>query len=543
MLRAYVYRNNKHIFTLAGGDTTAIRDGQLSIRISNADELTLNLTPDSDVQPFDVVALYDYANMDSIGTLFGKFKVHRTERAMDSNGHEVLRITAQPLATYYLAMTGIPSGSFFQTATLLQGLLAMQQLVSALNPQASIDFGLINAEPDMTWSKMTLPKMVKRFVKVQTTNSKGKKVYKRVSSGSVRSYKLSVPNIQTCLEALPQLVTPSGTRWRCRPDYDGMGIEIGMFGEDSGVTVRVAPQQIAIERLDLYQAAQCTQQIDVADSINSMFVEGGNWTDNNGVSSALIFWKNNLTPAGFNITFDTYPNGMGYFRLDKLFDYDGNPPTELRSRRVVFSNIVPQKSNPLWTSPSGGDVTAAAQDLADAAAEYLTDLNQPTYTWQVIVPGSLYPDATVGDTVRFVNISADGTVRYNDDVYVVSITVIWDQTGKLYTQLELSTRLTSLLDARDAVYTVIPESTRAQTAIIEPPYTATQSCSGSPPTGTYTFSHFYPVPPEIDITGVDSGQTATISYEDAYTVIFTASGSCTVTFTVTVIQPAYATLP
>lgn len=497
MLTIDLYRNN----VLLGSATNPL-SASLHERINAADTLNLSIPESAGVQADDELDIYSSVNNPDVTPMnelhhIGLFIVETVEEADTDDGRRVCKVTAKPAAAYYLINCGSPGNNFINS---VDEVTAAGYIVNTLQMVMGkvVIIGFVN------------PLHSDREIKPASQ--------------------------QTLLEMVNEIVKPSNSRWRCRPDLTVNTIEVGHFGDVKPIQIRhVNVAVVPATTHGVYFTNSCVQQASNVDQINSAFVEGGMWTDDKGKTTALLLWPALIVPIGYTLNANIYPDYWGYFRVDKDLDENGNPFPLKKSRRVVFSGIVPKNTGSF--PPSGAQVVAASQVLLDTICEYLTEVSILQRTWNVTVPGEFVTLAHVGDKIHLTTLNTDGTVKYADEVFIASRTVDWNEEGKATTQLELSTRLESLVDPLSKEYGNVKEVERQKVAQ-SITYQASVTCVAPSGYGTYTFPSVYTAAPVVDNLVAPVGCTPAVTALDNVSVtIQVTGGGCVlpkdVTFDVT----------
>lgn len=473
----------------------------LTQRINNADELTVTCTGDVDVLCNDILAVFN-ERIVPLGLSFtnrsifvGRFRVHIVESTHEQNGQISYKLSATAEAAAELIDTGTPSYHLVRNADLFESIRIISDTISLLGGDG-VTFNYVNV------------------------------------AGA--DYLVSSENTQTLYDLLNEVLLPSQSRWRVRTDLLAPTIEIGRFGNHSGISLvinqyaRYAPPT---PLSDTYIFTQFSTLSTIDNCPNSVFPEGGVWSDDKGHTGALILWPLTAVPGGFHRNFMIYPNARGAFRLDKDRDENHNLilPFQRRSRRIVFGGVVPLTTN--GGTPAGSQVVTAAEMLSKVAADYLRERGDTIKTWTGSLPYSFTDRAFVGDKVNLGIQMPSGQMTLLDDIYLVSKTTLWGADNVVMTNVELSTILESFYDPISYNYNEAKLSDRAKA--FQEQYTDTLVCN---PTATYTFPPGYTAAPILSSISVSGGCTAAIDELTFDHVTFTISGcggSQIVTFSVT----------
>lgn len=242
-------------------------------------------------------------------------------------------------------------------------------------------------------------------------------------------------------EALRDIMTAAGLRWRCRNDL-GLVVEYGVFGETTSIVVkdaRGASNYRAMIAQGVYPAKNVSGYTDNSEVANVIVAEGGKWSESGGQQIPLTLQTAAAIP-GFTISAQVLLAQTFY-----TMEITGN--TGRCWKKIVVPNIVPEGD-----PPDPAQIAAAADALAQVTARYLTEYAVTLRHFDVSVPVSTVGRFVVGNKLTLLvdKLNCDG--EYKGLIYVASRTTSWGSDNTVETKLELSTRLESLADPLSAEF-------------------------------------------------------------------------------------------
>lgn len=216
---------------------------------------------------------------------------------------------------------------------------------------------------------------------------------------------------------------------------DDCRIEVGRFGEDSGLFIR---NRAARSQNGQYQAEVGAISVDASDTYSYLYVEGGTFkkTDgedyNLGLGSRVVTTFDLTPPDGYTISTDAVEKKL-FYRLSR------DAATVKRGKRIQIGGITPVDDTQVSEE-------VAANTLMNVAAKYLEAKAEPETSLTAKIGG--YVRVTPGSVAEVFISSGDNTVL-TGNFYIISAAYTLDG-RKSETELQLSSRLTDPEDLLQA---------------------------------------------------------------------------------------------
>lgn len=244
-------------------------------------------------------------------------------------------------------------------------------------------------------------------------------------------------NASNALDMLRSLCGATGNAFRLS---ESCGIEVGKFGESSGIFIKTGGNG---RYKNILYPTSVRFSSDSSDVYGAVYVEGGSFTkkenpadpDDKGKSVNLQMGSYYITkftitpPEGFTIV-TSVSGDKTYYKLTK----NGAPIT--KSKKIQVGGITPQKENDLQSEID------AATLLTEVASRYITAKSVPNIVVTCRFEGYIQ-DFDLGSTVRVYLADEARKTKdtiIDDDLYVTGIEYS-TQTDIGYTSITLSNRI------------------------------------------------------------------------------------------------------
>lgn len=335
-----------------------------------------------------------------------KFQVIRVEPTLSDDNQRLSRATMDALVGRALACTAIPTETTVVGAT-LGDLAAVLEALTFFETGVAITIDDALAEAALT----------AHGIETQALNA---------------------------VEALRDIVTAAGLRWRTRNDL-GLVVQYGAFGEIVALAVRETNNPNSPSGYDdmvaqnVFPCATVSGYTDNAELANVLIPEGGKWSVGGGQQTPLTLRLADPV-LGFTITVQVF-GGQTFYTIEE----DGNAGACWK--KIVVPNLVPEGDPPNHTQEKD-----AANSLASVAARYLREYSTTLRHFDVSIPFSLLGRFVVGNKITLAVQGLNCGGAYQGLIFVATRETTWNSDNTVETRLELSTRLESLSDPLSAEF-------------------------------------------------------------------------------------------